>query len=137
MNSFVVKLITAQGCHVFSFLWNVRDVENVFILPGVPIPGRKVRKLTFCFFLANFLLFILLNCAYSREYGEKWHDGGRLLNKQNTFDDFHAAAEFLISNKYTRKELLAIQGGSNGGLLVAATLLQRPDLYGAAIIMVG
>ncbi len=71
------------------------------------------------------------------EYGEEWHQGGTKLNKQNVFDDFIAAAEWLIENKYTRTEKLAISGGSNGGLLVGACMTQRPDLFGAALPAVG
>ncbi len=71
------------------------------------------------------------------EYGKQWHEAGMKLKKQNVFDDFLAAAEWLIANKYTSTPKLAISGGSNGGLLVGAAMTQRPDLFGAALPAVG
>ena len=71
------------------------------------------------------------------EYGEEWHEAGMKAKKQNVFDDFIAAAEWLISNKYTSTPKLAIRGGSNGGLLIGAMLTQRPDLFGATLPLVG
>ena len=71
------------------------------------------------------------------EYGKKWHDAGTQMKKQNVFDDFIAAAEYLITNNYTSKDYLAIRGGSNGGLLVGAVMTQRPDLMKVALPAVG
>ncbi|MGD9723987.1 MAG: prolyl oligopeptidase family protein [Pirellulales bacterium] len=82
-------------------------------------------------------IFAVPNLRGGGEYGEEWHKAGTRLIKQNVFDDFIAAAEWLISNQYTSTPKLAIGGGSNGGLLVGACMTQRPDLYGAALPAVG
>ena len=82
-------------------------------------------------------VFAMANLRGGGEYGKDWHEGGMKLKKQNVFDDFIAAAEWLISNKYTSTPKLAINGGSNGGLLVGAVITQRPELFGAAIPAVG
>jgi len=82
-------------------------------------------------------VFAVVNLRGGGEYGESWHQAGTTVHKQNVFDDFIAAAEWLIENRYTRPEKLAIQGGSNGGLLVGAAMTQRPELFGAALPAVG
>jgi prolyl oligopeptidase len=82
-------------------------------------------------------IYAVANLRGGGEYGERWHQGGMKANKQNTFDDFIAAAEFLVAENWTTTAKLAIHGGSNGGLLVGACMTQRPELFGAALPSVG
>jgi len=114
--------------------------ENPTLLYGYG--GFKVN-LTPAFSISNIILlenggvYAVPNLRGGGEYGGEWHDGGIKMKKQNVFDDFIAAAEYLIKNKYTSKQRLALSGGSNGGLLVGAVMTQRPDLCKVAFPAVG
>ncbi|MBU2975122.1 prolyl oligopeptidase family serine peptidase [Zobellia sp. B3R18] len=114
--------------------------KNPTILYGY---GGFNISLTPAFSIANAVwleqggIYAVPNLRGGGEYGKKWHDAGTKMNKQNVFDDFIAAGEYLIKNKYTSSDYLAVRGGSNGGLLVGATMTQRPDLMKVALPAVG
>lgn len=97
-------------------------------------PGFSTNRIPF---LENGGIYAQVNLRGGSEYGEDWHIAGTKMNKQNVFNDFISAAEYLINNKYTNPEKIAIVGGSNGGLLVGACMTQRPDLFKVAIPQVG
>jgi prolyl oligopeptidase len=120
---------------------------------GTPLNGKNPTilygyggfnvSLTPSFSIANAVwlemggIYAVANLRGGGEYGKKWHDAGTKMQKQNVFNDFIAAAEYLIAEKYTSSDYLAIKGGSNGGLLVGATITQRPDLMKVALPAVG
>ena len=135
---------SADGTRIPMFLTHEkgisRDGNNPTLLYGYGgfnislRPGFNASNLVF---LERGGVYAQVNLRGGGEYGESWHRGGMLGNKQNVFDDFIAAAEFLIHDSVTQPARLAIAGGSNGGLLVGAVLNQRPELFGAALPAVG
>ena len=133
-----------DGTRVLMFVSHkkglLRDGANPTLLfgyGGFNIPSTPSLKPEVLAWMEMGGLYALANLRGGGEYGEEWHQGGTKLKKQNVFDDFIAAAEWLIAGKYTATPKLAISGRSNGGLLVGACLTQRPELFGAALPAVG
>ncbi len=118
----------------------VRDGNNPVLLYGyggfnIPMtPGFSIQN---AFFIGEGGIYAVVNLRGGSEYGEQWHEGGMLDKKQHVFDDFIAAAEYLVKERYTSSPKLAIRGGSNGGLLVGAVMTQRPELFRVALPAVG
>jgi len=146
-SQFVTKQVfyrSKDGTRVPMFITHkkglVLDGSNPTLLYGyggfnIPLtPGFNVANVPW---LEMGGVYAVANLRGGGEYGEEWHQAGMKLNKQNVFDDFIAAAEWLIDEDYTSSEKLAISGGSNGGLLVGACMAQRPDLFGATLPAVG
>lgn len=131
---------TKDGTEIPMFLVHKKDLKldgnNPVYLTGYG--GFNVSETagfsaTAVMFAENGGIFALPNLRGGGEFGEEWHKAGMLEKKQNVFDDFYAAAEWLIENKYTNPEKIAIRGGSNGGLLVGTALTQRPELFKAVV----
>lgn len=133
-----------DGTRVPMFITHKRTVtldgKNPTLLYGyggfnIPMtPGFSISRLAW---MERGGVYAVANLRGGGEYGDSWHKAGTKLQKQNVFDDFIAAAEYLIGNRYCAPDTLAIQGGSNGGLLVGAVMAQRPELFGVALPAVG
>lgn len=118
----------------------VRNGQNPVLLfgyGGFNIAVTPSFNMSNAFFVEQGGIYVSVTLRGGSEYGEKWHKAGMLENKQNVFDDFIGAAEYLIKEKYTNSQKLAIRGGSNGGLLVGAAMTQRPELFKVALPAVG
>jgi len=129
-----------DGTRISMFIVHKADLEidgkNPTILTGYggfSIPIAPVFQATLLPWFESGGILVEVNLRGGGEYGDSWHRGGMLDNKENVFDDFIAAAEWLISNRFTTAKRLAISGRSNGGLLTGAVVTRRPDLFGAVI----
>lgn len=116
---------------------NGKNPTILYAYGGFNISLTPAFSISNAVWMENGGIYAVANLRGGGEYGKKWHDAGIKMQKQNVFDDFIAAAEYLIAQKYTSPSFLAIRGGSNGGLLVGATMTQRPDLMKVALPAVG
>jgi len=139
-----VFITSKDGTKVPVFLTYKRGIQrnsnNPLLLygyGGFNIPSTPSFSISNAFFIEQGGIYAVVNLRGGSEYGEQWHRAGMLEKKQNVFDDFIAAAEWLIKNRYTSSQKIAIRGGSNGGLLVGAVMTQRPDLFKVALPAVG
>ena len=139
-----VFFTSKDGTRVPMFISHKKDIKldgnnpcYLYGYGGFQINLTPGFSTTAAMFMEQGGVYCVVNLRGGSEYGEQWHKGGMLANKQNVFDDFIAAAEHLIAEGYTSTEKLAIAGGSNGGLLVGACMTQRPDLYAVALPAVG
>lgn len=139
-----VFFTSKDGTRVPMFLTYRRGLElngeNPVLLygyGGFNIPMTPGFSISNAFFIEQGGIYVVVNLRGGSEYGEQWHKAGMLDKKQNVFNDFIAAAEYLVKLRYTNPKKIAIRGGSNGGLLVGAAMTQRPDLFGVALPAVG